>query len=315
MFNVRGNPILASEIEVLTTLRNQLLEYNIDVFRVLKPTKNNIMTTCPFHKGGMERKPSFGVSTKDDMVCHCFSCGWVGTLPMVISNLFGYEDDGAFGVKWLANTFLTVSIQTRKDISLDLSRDEKPMNVVNQYVTESELDSYRYIHPYMYVRGLTDEIINEFDVGYDYHTECITFPVLDIDKNCVFVARRSVNIKYFNYPEGVEKPVYGGYKIMEGNFLEVIICESILNSLTCWKYGKPAVALLGTGTPEQIEILKKLPVRKYIIATDPDEAGRRAANYLIRELSPYKIITQFEIPRGEDINSLDEKFLKLIEYF
>lgn len=30
-----------------------------------------------------------------------------------------------------------------------------------------ELDRYRYIHPYMYKRGMTDDLIEKFDVGYD----------------------------------------------------------------------------------------------------------------------------------------------------
>lgn len=47
--------------------------------RTIKRTGNNIMVTCPFHKGGQERKPSCGIRiTPDDFssigTVHCFTC-------------------------------------------------------------------------------------------------------------------------------------------------------------------------------------------------------------------------------------------------
>jgi DNA primase len=167
----------------------------------------------------------------------------------------------------------------------------------------------------MYKRGLTNEIIEKFDIGYDVATQCLTFPVYNLDSTPAFIARRSVNTKFFNYPEGAEKPVYCAERIIHNPVPEVIICESILNCLTCWKYGKPAVALIGTGMDGQYKVLRQLPVRKYIIATDPDDAGFNAAHKLREALKDIKIITQLQIPSGEDINSLDDKFLELPEYF
>ena len=35
------------------------------------------------------------------------------------------------------------------------------------YITEEQLDKYRYTHPYLYKRGLTDEDIYKYDLGYD----------------------------------------------------------------------------------------------------------------------------------------------------
>lgn len=314
MFSVNGVMLITPELEVLQELRRQLLLNDRDLLREFKQSGHNIMTTCPFHKDGQERKPSFGVSTKDG-ACHCFTCGWAGSLDTMVSNVFGYNDEGSFGRQWLSKNFLTVSIDNRKPIELHLSRGAHKEAKPKSFVTEQELDSYRYIHPYMYQRGLTDEIINDFDVGYDSNTECITFPVYDINKNPVFIARRSVKYKFFNYPEGAEKPVYGAHRFVEGDFTEAIVCESILNALTCWKYGKPAVALIGTGTEYQYEILRKLPVRKYILAMDPDEAGLRATNRLIKALAGTKLVTQLLIPKGEDINSLDSRFLELVEVF
>lgn len=314
MFQVNGNPIVAEELDVLLELRRQLLLNGHELFRVFKPTgRNNIMTNCPFHKFGQERKPSFGISRSGE--CHCFGCGWAGPLENMISLVFGRDDNGDFGKQWLSKNFLVVAVEQRKPLNLSLARGQRRQEIQSPGFTEEELDSYRYYHDYMYERGLTDKIIQEFDVGYDYKTECLTFPCYYDDGTPAFVARRSVKTKFFNYPEEVLKPVYGAEIINRGGISEVIICESILNCLTCWKYDRPAVALIGTGTEYQYNVLRKLPVRKYIIATDPDDAGRRAADKLKFELSGSKIITFLELPEGLDINDLQEKFLDVLEYF
>lgn len=314
MFTINGNPLLVSELEVLEELRRQIILNGLNLFNEFKVTGHNIMTNCPFHKGGQERKPSFGISTRD-MTCHCFTCGWVGNLELMISNVFGYDDDGAFGRKWLLKNFVSVSIEHRKPLGIDFARGEKHKPSRVKTFTEEELDSYRYTHPYMYERGLTDEIIEKFDIGYDNSTECLTFPVYHIDRSPAFIARRSVRLKYFNYPTGVSKPVYAGERFVSGMYKQAVISEGILDALTCWVYGIPGMALIGTGTEEQYEILRRLPVRKYIIATDPDPAGQLAAEKLRNKLSPYKLITQFDIPPNTDLNKLGPKILELNEIY
>lgn len=312
MFNVNGTPILENEISVIIELKRQLDLQGVHLFHVIKDVGKDIMTTCPFHKNGQERKPSFGISK--DMICHCFACGWSGMLDDVISLCFGYDDCGFYGTQWLTKNFVTVSIEQRKPIELDMVRN-KPLEV-KQYITEEELDSYRYYHPYMYKRGLTNEIIERFDIGFDSNSNCITVPVTDLNKNVVFIARRSVQGKFFSYPSGSEKPVYCGDRCMECSpQTPIIVTESVFNTLTCWKFGKPSVALFGTGSRSQYEILKRLPAKKLILALDPDDAGERGTKKLIEHLKGHKILTRLQIPSGQDLNDLDEKILELKEIF
>lgn len=315
MFYVKGAPIMADELEVMYKLRDDCTLAGMSLFHRFRLSGNSdIMTTCPFHKGGQERKPSFGIS-KVDGTCHCFACGWVGSLPEMISAVFGYDDNGSYGEKWLSRNFLALSVELRKPLEINMSRGRSQALVKAQGFTEEELDSYRYIHPYMYERGMTDEIIEEFDIGYDMRTTSITFPCYYADGTPAFIARRSVKTKYFNYPEDVEKPVYGAERFYRKEYDFAVICESIFNALTCWKWGLPAVALLGTGAREQYEILRNMPVRKFILGLDPDEAGRKGAKKLRDALGRSKIITEFDIPEGYDLNDLDEKVLDLKEFF
>ena len=152
---------------------------------------------------------------------NCFACGQAHTLPEVISYCFGHYEDvlGKFGMNWLITNFVTIRKEERKDVEIDMERNnstskntrlEHIASFEPNFVSEEELDSYRYYHSYWTDRGITDEnIIELFDLGYDIRTNCITFPVRDIEGNCVFVARRNVSTKWFNYPKDVEKPLYG----------------------------------------------------------------------------------------------------------
>ena len=56
------------------------------------------------------------------------------------------------------------------------------------------------------------------------------------------------------------------------------------------------------------EILNKLPVREYILAFDPDEAGRKATERFRKNVRG-KIIKELVYPDNRDINDLQEEFL------
>ena len=188
----------------------------------------------------------------------------------------------------------------------------------------------------MYKRGLTDEVIELFDIGYDADSKCITFPIRDISGNVLFIARRSVQSKFFNYPEGVEKPLYGlyelkltsyvtrAYKQLDGSIKfesgypnEVIVCESMLDALSFWTVNKYAVALNGLGNELQFKQLRVLPCRKIILATDMDERGLAARKRIRKNLHNRKIVTEYYFPKGrKDANECTkEELINLEEIF
>ena len=303
--------------DILTELRNQLQLNGIDFLqKAPKVSGNSLQIQCPYHGDGMERKPSAGIRKTDGMF-HCFACNEVHTLPEVISFCFGYTDDmtGSWGWKWLVKNFATVRVEERKPLELHFNRTNIRATHDSTFVDPEELDKYRYIHPYMYRRKLTDDIIELFDVGYDKKTDCITFPVRDKNGNCLFIARRSVCTKFFSYPEGVEKPLYGLYELYQLKTFpkEVIVCESMLDALTCWVYGKYAVAMNGLGNELCYKQLRQLPCRKLILATDNDQAGLKARARLRQQVTN-KLIVEYIFPEDKkDINELTKKEFDTLE--
>ena len=309
MIIVRDKVITAKVTDIIQELKTQL-EYNgVHKFYKTIQSHNNVMVCCPFHKNGQERKPSMGI-LETDGTCHCFACGWVGTLAQMISLCWGYDDLGQYGEKWLIKSFISASISERP--ALDLNFDRHKNIPPKQYVTEAELDAYRYIHPYMYERKLTDEIIGIFDLGYDENTRSITFPVRDITGGTLFVARRNIQYKRYEYPRGVEKPLYGLYEFSQLPCAlqhSVIVCEGMFDCLTCWVYGKYAVALNGLGNDLQFKKLRELPCREIILATDMDEAGLRARTR-IRKNVPNKIVKEYVWDKSiaKDINEMSKEY-------
>lgn len=286
--------------EIFLQLKEYLNIRGINYFKHYKKLNNDIMVTCPFHKDGNESKPSCGISLIDGM-CHCFTCGTVKTFTQLISFVLGFNDNGEKGFQWLLENIGQQQASVRESVYIN-----ERVNKSNNYVSEQELDSYRYYHQYMFDRKLTKEIIEKFDVGFDKNTNCITFPVRDKNGNTLFIARRSIQSKFFNYPEGVKKPLYGLYE-MSNNCKSIIICESIFNCLTCYVYGKEALALNGTGNNEQLNDLLKLNARTIYLALDNDEAGNNGANKIYQKIKNKFIVKRMIFPLGKDVNDLTKE--------
>lgn len=303
MIQVANKTIITPIENILKELKYQLSLQGIEKLGAIRKTGSHIQCSCPIHKNGQERTPSCGIflSAQGDFKegdFHCFTCGTAGSFSEFVSYCFNIRDGGLFGDKWLLDNFEVGD--SSKNIELPFGK----LDSSKSFVTEEELQQYRYYHDYMWKRGLTPELVDMFDVGYDIQTDCITFPVWDINGNCVFVAKRSTKSKFFNYPEFAEKPVYA-LNMIPDTAKEVYVCESIINCITCWKYGKYAIALIGLGSTTQYEELKKRPdIKRYILAFDGDNAGRGGAQRFYKNMRDYALISFIDVPEGKDINDL-----------
>lgn len=271
---------------------------------------------------------------------HCFSCQYVNTLPGLIEDILKSKQITKGGLDWLKENVEGFSHEVEFQYLLppELSKQliqgwatggyaveaiqamTKPPYI---YVSEDELATYRGTVPYMYERKLNDDIIEKFDVGVDINwrltphspvTPCITFPVRDIEGRTLFIYRRAIARKLFNMPEGLVKPVYGLYELKRyaPGCKSLIICESILDALVCWVYGKPAVALMSTGNAYQIQQLRELNINQFVLGFDADAAGRRATKKFKRALDAVAIIWSYSIEEGKDLNDLSyEEFQAL----
>ena len=323
MINVNGMEIDTTYQQLLIDLKGSLMSNGIFLLNDIKPTGDNIMITCPVHKDGHERKPSCGVSIVpkyqgnkiiEPGTVHCFTCGYTATLSSFISKCFGYKDGGIFGNKWIKAQYNTgLTVKTRK-VELNLSRQViTPQELPN--VPEEVLQGYRYTVGYMYNRGLTDDIIEQFDIGYDSKDDCITIPVPNLKGEVKWLQRRSIVGKKYYIPSGINKTDYllGASEVLKLKLYKqpVYIVESPFNMLTLWKLGLPAICIFGTGGGNQYKMLNKLPIRHYVIALDPDEAGKKGSRKLLHNLGKTKLLSKVNYIDHRDINELDTEFKNL----
>ena len=314
MFKINGMSINVEPEQLLNDLKLSLAQNGIVLFHTIKPANDNIQFSCPSHKNGQEKKPSCGMLTVDTPThpagtVHCFACGYTATLTEFISFCFGYEDGGILWNKWLKANYRTELIQKKRTLNIEFNRntliDKKELPTISEEV----LDDFRYIHNYMYKRGLTDAIIDMFDIGYDKRNNCLTFPVSNLKGEVKWIQRRNVDYKFYTIPPNIQKTdyLYGAYECIINQCTEVYIVESPLNALTLWKYNIPAIALFGTGGGNQYEMLRKLPVRHYVLALDNDEAGLKGTKILINKLKDKKLLSRVIYTERGDINDLQDK--------
>lgn len=305
---------------ILRSLKSYILEKNDrEVLHDIAPTFDNIMVTCPFHKEGKERKPSCGISTKDKRVngkeipagtVHCFTCGKTCSFDRFVSYLLNYEDSGEEGRKWLFKNF---EVSYTRDIELEPITRTPSLKDLPVLIKDDLLDHYRFVHPYMYKRGLTDAIIEKYDIGYDGITDSITFPVRDIKGNCLFVAKRSVKTKFFVLPSEKNKPLYGVYEL-DYSKPDVYICESFFNALTLVKWGYNAIALMGTGAYNQYPLINKLPFREIHVVLDGDPGGIAGTKRLAENIKKDKIVFLYRMFKGKDVNDLTFEEFKTVPF-
>lgn len=285
-------------------------------FKNIRDGKENILVTCPKHKEGQERHPSCGFSKidKDNISAgffHCFNCGFTGNTYDVLKMILGADfnrdevdsklgiDDLEFEYRLNANPVLFTI----------------PNLTPTKYVSRNELKQYRYYSKYLENRNISMNTANKYDVGYDVRTDEITFPIKDKYGNCLAVGRRSVQNKRYEYPKGFTKPVYGVYELPSrmDNFY-VYVVEGPFNLWSLYEYKKCGVALLGTGTKNQLEQLLTINCKGYVLALDGDSAGRKGNMKIAKFLLKYKKnVFVACVPDFEDINSMTSQMFKQME--
>lgn len=311
--------------DLLKRLRNDIYKKNgRSLFNYIsEQNKTSIKVTCPIHKRGQETKPSCFVSTNG--LVHCFSCNYSSNIYKMISELLYNRFDGGLAGKKYIERHYKLDKEDIRDFNLNelfdkVERNRNGVKEVKKIISEDELEKYRYFHPYMHKRHLTDEIIEKFDIGFDNNYKyfektvpCITMPVKDIEGDVITIIRRAVRYKRFFIENAIKKPIYGIYEITKEKGSPVYITESVFNCLTLWTWGFEAVALIGLGNDYQINILKKLPNRLFYLCMDGDAAGRGAAEKIKQKLYN-KVVFNIDMLDDMDVNDLTkEQFLELLD--
>lgn len=268
---------------------------------------DNAGITCPFHKDGQESHPSCYVYLRKDNdevpygFFRCFTCGTQGNLDYLVAHCLNCTIEDAR--EWLIDNYSNALVEST-GIELQEIILTKPKKT---YLDDTMLEQFAFFHPYMFQRKLTKEVIIKFKIGWNRETDAITFPIWDEYGRLIGISERQIKNKFFHLPEGLGKPIYLLNFIIEENITEVYVVESQIDALYLWSIGKPAIALLGTGSKAQYNILRKSGIRFFHLAMDGDLAGRQGMKKFIKAMPSYVFVDVCILPDGKDINDLSKE--------
>lgn len=269
---------------------------NNKYFSTYKIRGDELHAPCPFHKDGQEKHPSFSIHCDKEKagVYHCFTCGVSGNILQLVAHCLNLNDYQA--KELLLENFENVIFSS--EIELPKIELESKQNF---YINEKVLEQYRYIHPYVLDRGITEETIKKFQIGCTPDGQYITFPCWDKFGNLIGIFKRSTTNKSFIIPKDILKPIYLLNFVLKENYDTVFVCEGNFDALKMWQNGYPSIALFGAGTSKsQIELLNSTEIRNYILMYDNDIAGRHGAERFKKFIRKDVFITDVIMPEGKD---------------
>lgn len=248
---------------------------------------------CPLCGSGSRATGDGALSVeKDGIHFKCFSCGEYGD----IFDLFAKRDglSLADATRAVIAKYGTPDAQPSTYTQTVAANKERPSSTEETYKRQSRKlvsDFHAAImgsegHTYLQRRGISDQSIQRFRLGYDASTHRVTIPH---DKaGNYYIARSILNDpqipKYMN-PKGVDGILFNADALYTD--APCFIVESDLCAISIEQEGGKAVALAGTGGQQRLlnQIRAQAPTAPMLVVSlDNDEAGRRTAASLIAEL-------------------------------
>ena len=244
----------------------------------LKRVGNTYRGCCPLHEGNNES--SFTIY--NDRNYYCFACGKGGNIIN-----FASEQEGIGYIEAVEMLAQKANIDLGKDTEW---QREKSIFEKNQSIADKHYRQLDVIRDYLHdERGLTDETIDNFYLGYDNNRKgkSIVIPLHDKNGRIVAFCKRYLDClpKYVNsknnelYEKG--EFLFNAYRAKRQlkNFQRLYICEGYIDAMSAYQQGCACVAYCGSElTKGQIneirEMLLHVPNVVIMYAPDNDDVGQ-----------------------------------------
>lgn len=185
---------------------------------------------------------------------------------------------------------------TKKEVKL-LEIFEKRIEREKNSISREQIQSSINIPAEYYIgRGYSKETLKTFDVGTCFSKNKpmsgrVVVPIYDEDYNYVGCVGRSINEKLqpkWLHSKGFKKNVLYGFNIAQdfmGDKRVLFILEGQGDVLRMYEAGfKNSVGIFGSSiSDDQLLVLEKSGVLNLVILTDYDEAGKKAAEQIIKK--------------------------------
>lgn len=293
---------------------------------------DNVLIQCPFapwtHKSGRDRTPSMSVRVNDHGASpyHCFGCEQQGkSLDMLVFRLmdFGFDKELAAGLHELIAD--AEEGLEPLDLSWDAVRTPPPLvrlrlppppevRVVPEVEFVRRFGQGVYV-PYLRRRGLREETVKAFQIGFDVDAQRVVTPVRWHTGEIIGAVGRAIwpedpkpHFNYWKFPKSLV--LFGEHLLREE---PVVVCEGPFDVMKVWQAGFNAVAVLGAKFKQtQVDKLVEWgqPVTVFF---DPDDTGRTQGERLEAALRRAGLpVARLEPPEGYDAGKMSSEALRKI---
>lgn len=268
--------------------------------------ETHLLVYCPFHYN--INTPACEVD-KEKGLFFCFSCQESGNLTDFVMRSTGrnyFEAARMINSKKTDFNFHENILKTveKKDIS------EFDIELINRLHRSMKISDVAT--EYLVGRGITEDSIETFKIGFSEKQEMVTVPVQDHTGMYVGFVGRSISGKSFKNSSGLPRR-HVLFNLNRNKYSSVCVVESSFDAIKLHQIGIPAVATLGSYiSKEQIELLNKW-TDSVIIIPDKDEAGEKLVSKIVKNY--YKPITVVNVPEGKkDVGDMTtEEILKIMK--
>ena len=308
----------------------------------LNHRKTHVMSSCPLartnHGQGSDKNPSFSVKIDhiDKSVCHCFACGYGGTLMQLAKTSDGDEivnfvkdhenykdlsrEDKTFGKRldWNRAKWLFGDNDKQRE-TLAMTEyipevfDEDKVIVLEWKLINKYLKS---IPQYILNRGITKETAKAWRLGYNKQFRRVVIPSIDRRNRLVGYAQRSIGEPKDGYPKYLFNTGFLKMNFLFGENLvdakrgDLVLVEGQLDAMKVYQSGFNGLGMLGSelSDVQARKIVELLPDgAKVIIMMDDDEAGKKASGKAYDKLKDKLYCIRRILRDGHDPGCLTEK--------
>lgn len=256
---------------------------------------------CPLCGSGSRPGGSGALSVeKDGIHAKCFSCGFYGD----IYDLYAQRDNLSMEDATRAVIAKYGSaVADRSACTPTATANKQPASAPEPDPNEARKQARKYVadchaaimgskaHAYLQHRGISDQSISRFRLGYDANTNRVIIPgnaagdcytgrtLLDAAK------AHELHIPKYSNPKGMTFPLYNADALYTD--APCFIVESALCAISIEQEGGKAVALMGTGGRQRLiqQLIERAPTAPaLIVALDNDNAGQDEGKRLLDEL-------------------------------
>jgi len=255
---------------------------------------DEMLVRCLFHA---DSNASMRFNTSRGLYI-CFTCGASGNIKKLMKHLGKNYREPEPDIA---------------DVLRHIEYLQHPPDESTPILPDSSLSRYRGRTGYWEGRGLTQETVDLFNLGFDLMYDQATIPVRNEKSELVGVIKRNLDagrgMPKYMYPKAFPRKhlLFGSWLVADDPEVDtVVLVEGSLDAAPIWQAGHPALGQFGSSLSlDQVNLLRRIGVKKVVLFYDNDPAGVDATRRALEVLTDFLVAVVEYDTDAKDPGELD----------